>query len=274
MKIVFFGTPGFIIPALKELVDSNYNVVGVFAANGPVEIAAKELGVQIFKPVSLKKDTGVFEQFKSLNPDLCVVAAYGKIIPKYYLEVPKYGFLNIHPSLLPKYRGPSPVQTAILNGDTETGVTIMGIDEEVDHGPILASAKYVIPKTKYNMEISTEIFELGAKLLVEILPKYISGELKPEEQDHGQATFTKMFSRGDGRINWQESSEKIYNRIRALNPEPGTWTTWKDKTINIKKARIADGKLEIEIIQMEGKRETPFREFLNGHPDFDISQLN
>lgn len=287
IKIVFFGTPSFAIPVLKELLGSKYNVVAAFTANGPIEFEAKERGIKVFKPTSLKKDLPaqagekVFEQFKILNPDLCIVAAYGKIIPPRYLEIPKYGFLNVHPSLLPKYRGPSPVQTAILNGDTETGASIMLVDSEVDHGPILASAKYIIPKTKYNVEIATEVFELGAKLLVEILPKYIDGKLRPREQDHGQATFTKMFSRENGRINWGEPAEKIYNQIRALNPEPGTWTLLRSsgtsegqaKIINIKKAELRDGKINIQTIQIEGKKEMPFKEFLNGYPDFDISQL-
>ena len=202
------------------------------------------------------------------------MAAYGKILPARYLDVPKHGFVNVHPSLLPKYRGPSPVQTAILNGDEETGATIMVVDEEMDHGPILNSIKYQIPKTKYNQEISRELFELGAKLLVETLPGHINGEFKPKEQDHSQATFTKMFTREDGRINWDDPAQKIYNRIRALNPEPGTWTIWKGKVINIKKAGLRDGKIHIQTIQMEGKKEMPFEEFLRGHPSFDISQLN
>jgi len=254
LKVVFFGTPDFAMPVLKTLIKNGYNVYH-------------------FKLRSLK-DEQVFEEFKSLKPDLCIVAAYGKIIPKRYLEVPKYGFLNVHPSLLPKYRGPSPVQTAILNGDAETGASIMLVDEEVDHGPVLAKATYKIPDTKYHIEIAEDIFGLGAELLIETLPKYISGEIRPEPQDHGQATFTKMFTREDGRVNWSNSPEKIYNQIRALNPEPGTWTTWKGKIISIRKARLADGNLKLETVQIEGKRETPFREFLNGYPDFDVSQLN
>src|SRR3989344_7375138 len=236
LNIVFFGTPDFAMPVLDALIKNGYNV-------------------SHFQTKSLK-DEQTFEDFKFLNPDLCVVAAYGKILPARYLDVPKYSFLNIHPSLLPKYRGPSPVQTAILNGDpvveisdaysinkpkshygasTETGVTIMLMDELVDHGPILAQKTYNLQPTTYNLQASKELFELGAELLVKTLPGYINGELKPKEQDHSQATFTKMFTREDGRINWDDPAQKIYNRIRALNPEPGTWTTWKGKVINIKK---------------------------------------
>ena len=256
-KIVFFGTPDFAMPVLDALIRNGYNV-------------------SRFQKKSLKDDE-TFKLFKLLNPDLCVVAAYGKMLPSRYLEIPKHGFINVHPSLLPKYRGPSPIQTAILNGDEETGATIMVVDEKMDHGPTLGSIKYQIPNNKSNSEISHELFELGANLLVQILPKYLNGELKPKEQDHSQATFTKMFTREDGRINWNSPAQEIYNRIRALNPEPGTWTTWKGKVINISKITTFDvvspQVINIQTIQMAGKKEMPFEEFLRGHPDFDISQL-
>lgn len=224
LKIIFFGTPVFAIPVLQKLIENRYDVVGVFTGHGPLEFEAEKLEIKIFRSKSLKKDEIIFEQFKSLNPDLCVVAAYGKIIPKSYLDIPKYGFVNVHPSLLPKYRGPSPIQTAILNGDIKTGVSIIIVDEEMDHGPILEQKTYNIQPTTNNIMVSKELFELGADLLIEILPKFINKEIKPQEQDHAKATFTKMFSREDGRINWNEPAEKIYNQIRALNPEPGTWT--------------------------------------------------
>ena len=255
LKVVFFGTPDFAMPVLETLTEAGYVV-------------------SHFKSKSLKDDA-VFEEFKKLNPDLCVVAAYGKIIPVRYLDIPKHGFINVHPSLLPKYRGPSPIQTAILNDDEKTGVSIMLIDAEVDHGPILASQEVSILGFQFSNhdELAKELFQLGAKLLLETLPKYLRGELQPKEQDHEQATFTKMFEREDGKINWSESADKIYAQIRALNPEPGTWTMWKDKIVNIKKAEIESGKIKIKTIQMEGKKEMPFEEFLRGHQDFNISQL-
>ncbi len=273
LNIVFFGTPEFAISALKILLDKKHNVSGVFAGHGQVELVAKKCGIKVFNPTSLKKDENIFEEFKNLKPDICIVAAYGKVIPKKFLDIPQFGFLNIHPSLLPKYRGPSPIQTAILNGEKETGVTIMLVDEEVDHGPILAKKTYRILNSKNNIEMSEDLFELGAKLLVEILPKYINGEIEPVEQDHSKATLTKMFSRDDGHINWGEGTKKTYNKIRALNPEPGTWTTWKDKIINIKKVELHEDKIIIKTIQMEGKKEMPFEDFLRGHSDFDISQF-
>ena len=265
LKILFFGTPEFAMPVLETLVKNGYNV-------------------SHFQSKSLKNEQ-TFKAFKLLNPDLCVVAAYGKILPSRYLEVPKY-------------RGPSPIQTAILNGDKKTGVSIMVVDEEVDHGPILAQREFLISNFQFSNhdELAKKLFELGAKLLIETLPKYIRGEIRSVKQDHGQATFTKMFSREDGRINWSESCDKIYNQIKALNPEPGTWTTWKGKILNIHDGIPSlgpplsifnvvtkiDGNIAVatkkcylilKSIQLEGKRETNAKSFVNGHPDFIGSVL-
>jgi len=287
LNIVFFGTPDFAMPVLEALIKNNYNV-------------------SRFQPQSLK-DESVFEEFKNLKPDICVIAAYGKIIPKNFLDIPRYGFLNIHPSLLPKYRGSSPIQTTILNGDKETGVSIMVIDEKVDHGPILAQREFSILNFQFlnHNELAKELFKLGSELLVEVLPKYLNGKIKPIEQDHSQATFTKMFLREDGRINWSESCDKIYNQIRALNPEPGTWTVWnpstnsgqRSKVINIPTCDVGypqieenaagmvkkmnndivigtgTGYLIIKSIQLEGGKEMDAKSFMNGHPDFLGSQL-
>lgn len=293
-KVVFFGTSEFAVPALKLLIKSGYNISAVFTGKGPINTLAREHKIKVFQPASLKRDEAVFEEFKNLKPDICIVAAYGKILPQKFLDVPRYGFLNIHPSLLPKYRGPSPVQTAIINGDpalqrtdvfgktnrslsvgagAETGVTIMLMDEKIDHGPILAQKPYYLLPTIYYPQAEKELAELGAKLLIETIPKYIAGEIIPEEQNHSQVTFTKMFSRDDGHINWSEGSVKIYNQIRALNPEPGTWAVWKNKIINIKKSELHEGKIIIKTVQMEGKKEMLFEEFIRGHSDFEISQL-
>ena len=284
LKIIFFGTPDFAVPALKLLIDSGCHISAVFTqpdkavgrkqvlSPPPVKLKAKSLKLKVFQPKTLKDDQ-VFEDFKNLNPDICVIAAYGKMIPKKYLDIPIYGFINIHPSLLPKYRGPSPIQTAILNGKRETGVTIMVVDEEMDHGKIVSSIKYQISSDKNYKEIEVDLAKLGAKLLIETLPEYINGNIKPIEQIHEQATYTKLLTREDGRIDWHKSARETYDQIRALNPEPGTWTTWKDKIINIKKAWLADGKINIQTIQIEGKKEMAFQEFLNGHPDLTVSEL-
>ncbi len=275
LNIVFFGTPDFAMPVLEALIKEGYNV-------------------SRFQPRTLK-DEQVFEEFKNLKPDICIIAAYGKILPQKYIDIPKYGFINIHPSILSKYRGPSPIQTAILNGDKETGVSIMLIDSEVDHGPILAEEKYELD-AKYFSETAHDLFKIGADLILDTIPRYINGEIKPKEQDHTKATFTKMFDRKDGRINWQEPASKIYDRIRALGAEPGTWTTWKGKALNIfgveilNKESDAPGLVEkidgnvavitkkcyliLKSIQLEGGKIMDAKSFVNGHPDFLNSKLD
>jgi methionyl-tRNA formyltransferase len=296
LKIVFFGTPDFAVPALKLLIESGYSISAVFTGRGPVGALAQEHQIKVFQPVSLKKDEQVFEEFKNLKPDICIVAAYGKILPQKFLDVPRYGFLNIHPSLLPKYRGPSPIQTAILNRDKETGVAIMVVDAEVDHGPILKEITYNMQSSTHYKEAEKDLAEIGAKLMAESIPGYISGEIKPKEQNHSQATLTKMFQREAGRINWDQPCEKIYDQIRALGTEPGTWTTWKGKVLNIFKVEILnkeessssglvttiDGNVAVatkkcylilKSIQLEGGKEMDAKSFVNGHPDFLNSTL-
>ena len=321
MNIIFFGTSEFAVPALKALVTEKYDIVAVITQPDkptgrkqtptppPVKIAAEKLGLKVLQPQNLKIETleNLLEIVNcKLKIDIGIVAAYGKILPKQFLDAPEYGFINIHPSLLPKYRGPSPIQTAVLNGEAETGVSIMLIDEQIDHGAILVQQKFEIRNSKFEI-IAKDLAELGAKLLIETLPKYISGEIKPQPQDHSQATFTKMFTRADGRINWSEPAEKTYNQIRALNPEPGTWTTWHpstssgqaNKVINILDVTsrgdvspqtketsgtirkidgdvaVATGKcyLVLKQIQLEGGKEMDARDFINGHPDFPNSVL-
>ncbi len=280
MKIIFFGTSEFAVPTLNALKEAGFDLTVVTMPDQPsgrkkiitspvIKAVADKLELKTFQPVTLKDDT-FFEEFIALAPDICVVAAYGKIIPEKYLEVPKY-FLNIHPSLLPKYRGPTPVQTAILNGDEITGVSIMQVDKEVDHGPILKQSETPVEPNENYQLLHDRLAEEGAQLLVDAIKNIET--IKSQPQDDSQATFTKIFERADGRIDWSRSAQEIYNQIRALNPEPGTWTTWNDKIINIKKAERIDGKLTLSIVQLEGKKETSLAEFLHGHPDFKVSDL-
>lgn len=208
--------------------------------------------------------------------DLLVVGFYGKILSKEMLEKPKYGALNVHPSLLPKYRGPSPVQTTILNGDTATGVTIIQMDEEADHGPLLAQRKFQITKSKFQNglgkpttpELEKVLWNMGGDLLIEIIPKWVAGEITPQEQNHAGATYTKKLTREDGRIDWTKSVEYIERQVRAFTPWPGTFTVWKRKRIKILKAHVEQGRLMIDELQLEGRKPTTRREFLLGHEDF------
>lgn len=290
MKIIFFGTPDFATLPLQALITGGYSLVAVITQpdsvvgrkkvpiSPPVKTTSQSYNIPVLQPDILKSDS-FFEVFKNLDPDICIIGGYGKIIPKRYIDVPRFGFLCIHPSLLPEYRGPSPIQGAILNGELETGVTIIIIDSEMDHGPILSSEKYILRPDIFKEEAEKEIWDLGAKLLLDTMPKYVGGEIKPREQDHSQATFTKLLNREDGRIDWSRPHKEIYNQIRALNPEPGTWTTWNDKILNIKTASFAKAteghneQLKLLTVQLEGKKETSMTDFLSGHPDFNISQL-
>lgn len=311
LKIVFFGTPGFVVPIMDILIIHGYQISAIVTQPdktigrkkvlnySPVKTYSQKNNILVLQPNTLTDDS-FFEEFLKLRPDIAVVAGYGRIIPEKYLKIAKYGFLCMHPSLLPKYRGPSPIQGAILNGDTETGVSIILIDKEMDHGPILAIEKCKLEPTASLQEAEKKIWGLGAQLLVETIPKYIMGEIKPKEQNHNQATFTKLLTRGDGRIDWSYSVQDIYNQIRALNPNPGAWTTWKGKVINIPTCDVGNpqvagwtpkvpgtvekegddivikagtGYIVLKSIQLEGGKEMDAKSFVNGHPDFLNSTL-
>ncbi len=242
ISIVFFGTDEFANIVLEALKKADFDVVA--AITRPT--AAKDL---VLPPA-----------------DLGVVAVYGKILPKRILEHFKYGVLNIHPSLLAKYRGPSPIRTAIAHGDTETGVTIIKLDTEMDHGPILEQQKYEIPKNKMHAEIRDDLAILGAEMLIKIIPEYIAGTVKPKEQDHAQATFTKLITREDGKVGLQKDSpEVIYNKFRAYEGWPGIWFTHKEKRVKILQCNIENGKLTLITLQPEGKKPMGMQDFVNGY---------
>src|SRR3989344_3463430 len=215
-KIIFFGTSEFAVPILKSLINFGYQIEAVVTQPekpvgrakvimpSPIKKVALENNILVLEPHNLKNDEIFFHNFHKLSPDICIIASYGKIIPARYLEMPTYGFINIHPSLLPKYRGPSPIQTAILSGVEKTGVTIMKMDEQVDHGEIVSCIMYHVSKDKNYKEIAVDLAKLGAELLIDTLPKYMAGEIKPQEQNHAEATFTKMLMRENGRIDWNK----------------------------------------------------------------------
>ena len=271
MKLIFFGTSDFSKPVFEALKKGSYS------------------------PILWNLENS-FDDFKKMKPDICVVAAYGKIILKEYLEIPKHGFLNIHPSFLPKYRGPSPIQTAILNGDKETGVSIILMDEKIDHGKIIAGQKLRISEHDNYQTLEHKLAKLGAELLVKILPNWINSKIEPKEQNHKEATFTKKISWLNGKIDWDKSADEISRQIKALNLEPGTWTNWQNKVLKILEAELVESKItgesgkvisvENEIIvkcgqdalllkkvQLEGRKPTNISDFLNGHKNFVGSML-
>ena len=308
MKIIFFGTSKFAVPAFQLLMTMDYRVVVISGPDSvvgrnktltppPVKIAAEKLGVNVLQPRKLN-DPEFIAYCLSLNANIGVVASYGKIIPKAIINLFPLGILNIHPSLLPKYRGPSPIQYALLNGDRETGVTIIKIDDQIDHGAIVKQWTVSIkPQEKYN-DLHDKLANVGAELLIKTLPDFVAGKIKPYFQDNAKATFTKMITKDVGRINWNETADQIYNQFRAFHLWPGIWTLWQGQLLKItdclpQKTRSGDhltgsvfrqdtdvliackeGALAIYKLQMAGSKNMPVRDFLSGHNKFIGAHLN
>lgn len=205
----------------------------------PVKQAALELGLgPILQPESTH-DPAFVEQLAALNAELGIIAAYGEILRKAVLELIPAGYLNIHPSLLPLYRGPTPVPAAILNGDAETGVTVMRLSRKMDAGPILAQQAVTLSADKRNGPLLDELFQLGATLLLDVLEPYLTGQLIPEAQDESQATYTAMLSREDGRIDWTSSAVHIERMTRAYDPWPAAHCLWREQSLRIIRAGVA-----------------------------------
>lgn len=307
MNIVFFGTDSLAAHALVAL-HSAQNVLAVVTvpdapvgrkqvlAQTPVGVAASELGIPVLKPARLKNNDEFLQQLKSLAPDALVVAVYSKIIPDSVLSVPPRGSINVHPSLLPLYRGPAPIRTPLLRGDSVTGVSIMLMDAEVDHGPLLAVEQVAIAPEDTNATLTEKLSGVAAPLLVRTLAEYEKGNVTPQEQDHTMATFTKMVTKEDGRVNWQKPAREIYNMWRAYQPWPGIFTTWNGKLLKILACApldavldaghasgtvLGDGViacgdgsgLQILTLQLEGKNATDFQSFTRGNGSFIGSVL-
>lgn len=279
INFAYFGTDDFakqvlenlksggLIPSLIITTEDKPKGRKMVLSPSEVKVWAKENNIDFLEPKTLKTQE-FLDQIKSFGEfDVFIVASYGKIIPKNILDLPKFKTLNVHPSLLPKLRGPSPIQSAILS-EVETGVTIMVLDEEVDHGPILIQKKIEIEWPPYQYELEKKSAELGGKLLLEVLPKWINGEIKEVEQNHNLATFTKKIQKKDGEINLEDSAEKNLRTIRGLSIWPGAYFFKKingqNKRILVRKASIKNGELEIESVVPEGKNEMNYKDFLRG----------
>ncbi|MGQ9876051.1 MAG: methionyl-tRNA formyltransferase [Chloroflexus sp.] len=249
MRILFLGSPSFAVHALEALVAARHEIVGVVTQPDrpagrerrltppPVKIAALAHNLPVLQPERLRDPT-VVETLSALQPDVGVVAAYGEILRRAVLSIPPLGYLNIHPSLLPLYRGPTPVAGAILAGETVTGVTIMLLDPGMDSGPILAQAVVDLPPTARAGQLTDELFRIGADLLVQVLPRYARGEIEPRPQDHSRATVTKMLKKEDGRIDWSLPAIVIERMTRAYDPWPGAYTFWRGQPLRIIKAAV------------------------------------
>ncbi len=299
-RIIFFGTPDFAIPALRELAE-NFSIEAVITQPDkpkgrkkepiapPIKKYASTRDFLILQPQKLDKK--FIGQLEKLKPDLGVVVAYGKILPKQILDLPKHGCLNIHASLLPKYRGAAPIQAALLNGDKKTGITIMKIDKGLDTGDIISSQSIEIQKQDNLQTLHDKLAELGAQLLIKTIPDYIAGKIKPQKQDESKASVFPTISKGQGRILWKNSAEHIFNQIRAFTPWPGAFTFYNNKKLDIIEAepvecgenrligqifgfnnkvlvQCKENCLEIKKVKLEGKKEIDIQSFINGHSDF------
>lgn len=311
--IVFMGTSDFSAIILETLLNNKYNIVGVFTQPDKKVGRNQEVHINPVKQFSLKNKLPIFQpekldleaakQIKKLDPKLILVTAYGKIIPREILEIPEFGCLNVHASLLPKYRGASPIQNALSCGEKETGVTIIRINEDVDAGDIIAKEKIAIDGSDTAETLSPKIAALGAELLLKTIPKWISREITPEKQDPKQATLCQLIDREDGHIFWEEEAQTIYNKYRAFYPWPGIFSFWisDDVPLRIKLNKISlqkinpeskhkagevfelgdkigvqalDGVIVLEEIQEEGKKSISAKDFINGHSNFIGSVLN
>jgi methionyl-tRNA formyltransferase len=302
MKIIFFGTSEFAVPALEALVAAGMQPAAVVTlpdrsrgrglqrTPSPVKIAAARHGILVWQQEKLS-DPEFLKKFSETEWDVGVVAAYGKLIPQPLINLPKKGFLNIHPSLLPELRGPSPIQYAILEGKEKTGVTIVLVDAEMDHGPILLQENVAINPKDTAAALEIRLAKKGAEMLVQSLPQWINGTMQARPQDHVQATFSKKIGKEDGHINWNGSAEQIERAIRAFHPWPGTFTFGiiQQKKVRLKIVAavvvqnqikppglvsrheddmiVACGSdaLRIVRIQLEGKHVLSGKEFLNGY---------
>lgn len=275
IKIAFFGTPELAVFVLEELNRAGFTpeiIVtapdrpkgrGLELSPPPVKVWAQKNNISIIQPEKLDSDFP--RQLSNVNCQLFVVAAYGKIIPKEILKLPTRGTLNIHPSLLPEFRGSSPIESAILSGKEKTGVSIMVLDEEMDHGPIVAQKEIPLGHTIGKNELSEKLFRLGGQMLSEIIPKWVSGKIKAMPQDENKATYTRKISKEDGLIDLAGDPILNFRKIRAYQGWPGTYF-FADKNgakirVVIKEAELKDGKLVMKKVVPEGKREMDYEIF-------------
>ena len=291
-RTIFFGSSEFAIPTLQQLLERNYEVVASYtqppqSANRgkkvtltPVHEFSLRHGVLVKHPLTLHTPEAISD-FKALEPDLAIVVSYGLLIPKSFLAIPKIDFMNIHPSLLPRWRGAAPMQRALMAGDTKTAVCIIRVVEELDAGPIFRLKEYVIPQGITYQELSEELSQIGGTLLIETIEKY--HELTPQKQDTNGITYANKIRKEEAKINWNESANKVSNTIHGLSPSPGAWTLFQNIRIKILKCSSSDhsgssgsildknltigcGQFSITplLLQREGKRPLELTEFLKG----------
>jgi methionyl-tRNA formyltransferase len=298
--LVFLGTPEFSVPVLNNL-QRSFQVLGVItqpdrqAGRGrklispAVKLAAESLSLEVYQPQDVNSNPAL-DRMKSWNPDLIIAAAFGQILSPDLLALPKHGCLNVHASLLPRWRGASPINAAILHNDSYTGITIMKMAEGLDDGPILTQKSIPLGPDETAGSLSDRLSLLGGELLVTTIPPYISGDIQPQPQDHSQATYAPLLKKKNGELDTHQTAEQLARKVRAYSPWPGTFTFWRDQRLIIHQAHevnvtspgsgvfttyegrpavgTKEGLLVIEILQLAGKRKLPGDEFLRGTPDW------
>ena len=303
-KIVFMGTPEFSLPTLEALIENKFNVVSVYTQPptkskrgqkinvSPIEEFSKKNKINFRNPINLNSDEEL-KIFKDLSPDIVVVVAYGQIISKIFLNIAKFGFINIHASLLPKWRGAAPIQRAIMNGDKKIGVSIMKIEEKLDSGPVLASKEIELGQNAIHGEIEKTLSVMGANLLVENLKRLERGNSKFIGQVHSEATYAKKIDKGETKINWSLDATKVLAHIHGLSPSPGAWFEYENERFKVLRAKIStvNGKpsyvlddnltvacksnsIQILELQRQGKNKQTAKAFLLGKKINSGSILN
>jgi len=301
MVVVFFGTPQFAVPTLRRLLDSTHSVAGVITqpdrprgrgqkiTHAPVKALALERGIPVYQPDRLKP-AEVADTLRGWGADLGVVAAYGRIIPEHLLTIPRLGMINVHASLLPKYRGAAPVHRAVINGDSQTGVTIMRVVKELDAGGMFATVTRPIGPDETSDVVESALADMGAELLVTVVEQLGSGNAREEPQDNTQATYASRLTKEEGLIDWTRSASDLHNRVRGLYPWPHAYTFFKGTRLIVLRSVVADasasatspgtilratseaihvatgdGELAILEVQPEGRRAMRAHDFLLGH---------
>lgn len=295
MNVVFMGTPDFAVPSLENIAKV-HNVQAVFTQPDKpvgrkmvltppdVKVCAEKLGIPVYQPVKLK-DSDSYEIIMELNPDVIVVVAYGQILPENILNIPKYGCINVHGSLLPKYRGAAPIQWSVLNGDKVTGVTTMYMEKGLDTGDILETKEYEIGINDTAGEVFDTLAEMGGKLILDTLEKAEKGQLYPIKQDDSKSSYAKMLDKSMCNIDFSKTNLQVHNQVRGLSPWPVASTKLNGKVLKIFETRLAEGKgkpgeilntnpltiacgegaVVVNTVQLQGKKKMDSKAFLQGH---------
>jgi len=303
-NIVFMGTPDFAVPTLKALIE-HHNVIGVVTQpdrpagrknkirQSPVKEVAIDAGIPVFQPEKIRKPEAI-EELKQWDADFYIVVAFGQILPQAVLDLPKVAPINVHASLLPRWRGAAPIHAAIREGDAETGVTIMVMDAGLDTGPMLTKQAIQIADDETAQTLHDKLSDIGGDLLIETLPKFLSGEVKPQEQDESLVTYAPQIKKEEGNIDWSQSAQSIERLVRAFTPWPGTFTFWDGTQLKIHSGVDGDGSSDAGLVvekdgqiaigtgdglyyphevQLSGKKRMSITDFVNGYSEFIGARL-